>query len=356
MFMHATSPGRAGKRSIATGVAFTAFAAALNAGVPAASIAAPLAGPHLRTAPRFAAAAPGPPRGYRAAPNSAFAATAGAGFRATFDGQTFSTLTHTPIQYPIGLAIDSKGDLYIGNHYNSAGQILVYTESGQQLPSRTITKRLTNPAGLAIDEAGDLYEADASTQKVNVFSPKGAPLPAKSFAVNNPQGQYALSGIQLDSAGNVWVALRDNSDIGIGLIEIYDSAKQLKTSITAGLVYPLGIIFGKTGDAYVANAEEPNDAMTVYSPAGKLLRSISTPGCAPTYDSFDKQGTIWVTCALENDFEKITTSGKVLLTVTSGVDAPYGIAVAPNGDVWVANVSASVNEYTPAGKLVRTLK
>lgn len=354
MRMHPTGPRTAGKRLIATGIALTAFAAARFAGVPAASIAAPLARPHLRTAPRPAAAA-APPRAYRA-PNSASAATAGSGFGATLGGLSISTQTHTPIQYPIGLAINSKGDIYIGNHYNSAGQVLVYTESGQQLTARTITKGITNPAGLAFDEAGDLYEADASTQKVNVFNPEGAPLPEKSFAVNNPQGAYALSGIQLDSAGNVWVALRDNSDIGIGLIEIYDSAKQLKTSITAGLVYPLGIVFSKKGDAYVANAEEPHDAMTVYSPAGKLLRSISTPGCAPTYDAFDKQGTIWVTCSLENYFEKIATSGKVLLTVTNGVDAPYGIAVAKSGDVWVANVSASVNEYTPTGKLVRTLK
>ncbi len=353
MFMHSTSPRRIGKRSLAAGIAFTAFAAALHCGARTPSIAAPLAAPHLRAATRFAAA--GPPRGYKA-PNSASAAVAGAGFHGALGGQAVSPQTHTPIQYPIGLAVDSKGDVYIANHYNNAGQILVYTETGKQLTARTITKVIENAAGLAFDAAGDLYEADASEQKVNVFSPSGAPLPAKSFTPENPQSAYALSGIQLDSAGNVWVALRDNADIGIGLIEIYNSSKQLKTSITAGLVYPLGIVFGKNGDAYVGNAEEPNDAMTVYSPEGSLLRSISTPGCTPTYDAFDKQGTIWVTCALDNYFEKITTSGKVLLTVTNSVNAPYGIAVAPSGNVWVANVNASVNEYTPTGNLIRILQ
>jgi hypothetical protein len=149
MLMHLTGPRTAVKRSTATGIALTAFAAALPAGVRAGRIAAPLARPHRRTAPRPAAAA-APPRVYRA-PNSASAATAGAGFRSTLGGLSISTQTHTPIQYPIGLAIDSTGDIYIGNHYNSAGQILVYTESGQQLPSRTITKGITNPAGLAFD-------------------------------------------------------------------------------------------------------------------------------------------------------------------------------------------------------------
>jgi sugar lactone lactonase YvrE len=347
--MLTSNPRRAGRRSAAAGLAFTAFAAALHTGASAASVAAALAGPHRQGAPRSAVAA-SPPRRYQA-PNAASAATAGTGLRAALGGQAVLPQTNTPIQYPIGLAINSKGDIYIGNHYNNTGQILVYNESGKQL--RTITKGIENSAGLAFDAAGDLYEADATEQKVNVFSPTGAPLPAKSFTPVNPQSAYALSGVQVDSAGNIWVALRDGSDIGIGQIDIYNSSKQLLTTITAGLVYPLGIVFGKTGDAYVANAETPNDAMSVYSPAGTFLRSISTPGCAPTYDAFDKQGTVWVTCSLENYFEKITTSGKVLLTVNTDVNAPYGIAVAPNGNVWVANVSASVNEYTPAGTFVR---
>lgn len=45
MRMHPTGPRTAGKRLIATGIALTAFAAARFAGVPAASIAAPLTRP-----------------------------------------------------------------------------------------------------------------------------------------------------------------------------------------------------------------------------------------------------------------------------------------------------------------------
>jgi len=46
MFVHATSPKRGAKRSIASGIAFAAFAAALDAEIPTASIAAVDAAPY----------------------------------------------------------------------------------------------------------------------------------------------------------------------------------------------------------------------------------------------------------------------------------------------------------------------
>jgi len=58
MFMQASGPNRAAKvkRSIAIGIAFTAFAAVLDAGTPTASIAAGAAAPHLTIATHPAAA------------------------------------------------------------------------------------------------------------------------------------------------------------------------------------------------------------------------------------------------------------------------------------------------------------
>jgi hypothetical protein len=72
-----------------------------------------------------------------------------------------------PLAEPFGLALDSKGNLYVANF--QVGQVLVYNPSYQQIPSKTVTNALRAPTGVAFN--GNLFVSDESYNTVNEYSP-----------------------------------------------------------------------------------------------------------------------------------------------------------------------------------------
>jgi hypothetical protein len=265
-----------------------------------------------------------------------------------------------PICVPIGLATH-KGLLYVGNHWTKTGcggpgQILVYSGKGVQIPSRTITADIGNPAGLAFDAAGNLYVADSDKDQVTVYDPTGKELKNKTLQTDK---SYNASGVQIDGEGNVWVASRTNSNIGIGEIQIFHKGGQIQT-ITQGLVYPLGIAFiPGTGNAWVANSETPNDAISTYDSGGNFLKSYPTPNFTPTYLVFRGRSAI-VTDGLHSQVQVFKSNGKPSGNpITNGLAFPYGVALGPQSTFYVANVGAggtnngsSIGKYTLSGTLV----
>ena len=143
------------------------------------------------------------------------------------------------------------------------------------------------------------------------------------------------------------------------------------------------------GDATCLNRGPANPPILEFNPAGRLLKSFGVGLFAhPHGFTVDKDGNIWATDT--NDEEtilgmpaknaqgvimgqevlKISPAGKVLMTIgTEGVggngpytfDRPTGVAIAPNGDIFVADGharnksnSARVVKYSPDGKFVKT--
>jgi hypothetical protein len=270
-----------------------------------------------------------------------------------------------PVCVPIGLAVDSKNELFVANHYGSGtscgspGQITVYDSSGKQLPKRTITDSVQNPAGLAFDSSGHLYVADASQDKVFVYSASGKLIPSKTLTTD---ANYNPSGVQIAPNGEVWVANRTGNNIGIGEIQIFKGLK-VKYTTTTGLVYPLGIAFQPGGKiAWVGNAESPNDAMTTYKLNGQFYLQYTTPGFTPGYLAFQNASSLVVSDPLSNVVAFYNTSGTQTGSFSDGVAYPYGIAIDSTGAIYVANVGyggnyngSSITKYTSAGVLVCTI-
>jgi sugar lactone lactonase YvrE len=142
------------------------------------------------------------------------------------------------------------------------------------------------------------------------------------------------------------------------------------------------------GDATCLNRGDANPPILEFNPAGHLLRSFGVGLFAhPHGFTVDKHGNIWTTDT--NDAEtilglparnaqgvtmgqevlEISPTGRVLMTIgTEGTggngpyafDRPTGVAIAPNGDIFVSDGharnrsnSARVVKYSPAGKFVK---
>ena len=90
---------------------------------------------------------------------------------------------NSDLDHPEGVAIDSSGNLYIGDAYNNviekvtpSGMLSVFAGSGTGgAPTAGPATRsdLDNPAGLAVDGAGDLYVADVGNNDIEQITPSG---------------------------------------------------------------------------------------------------------------------------------------------------------------------------------------
>ncbi len=123
-----------------------------------------------------------------------------------------------------GIAIDSSGNLYIGDNGNdvveeitASGTLSVIagiaTHAGTPTPGPATSSHLDNPRGVAVDAAGDVFVVDNGNHEVDKISPAGTlAVIAGTGSPGAPTGGTATSsdlynpqGIGVDSAGNVYI-------------------------------------------------------------------------------------------------------------------------------------------------------
>ncbi len=96
---------------------------------------------------------------------------------------TTPTATLTGLNDPLGLAVDSSGNLYVSN--SGAGTVSEFAP-GATTPTATLTG-LSGPEALAFDAGGNLYVANVGNNTVSVFAP-GATTPSATLTgLNDPQ-------------------------------------------------------------------------------------------------------------------------------------------------------------------------
>ncbi|HEY5312710.1 MAG TPA: hypothetical protein VIK18_09320, partial [Pirellulales bacterium] len=136
-------------------------------------------------------------------------------------GTTASAAYSAGLYYPIALAFDSSGNLYVGN--NSTVEKFA---PGSTTPSATYSAGVDEPYALAFDSSGNLYVANYGNNTVEEFAPGSTTASATySAGVINP---VALA---FDSSGNLYVANAYNNTV----------EKFAKGSTTASATYSAGV-------------------------------------------------------------------------------------------------------------------
>src|SRR2546422_1060764 len=180
---------------------------------------------------------------------------------------------NTGLSGPIGLAFDPAGRLYVTN---DAGSVTVYAAgaSGNVAPIATIggssstdNTGLNYPVGIARDGAGRLYVTNPGPNTVTVFAAgaSGNATPATTISTISPANQTGYpTGIALDAAGNVYVTNNQYRATGNGIypsVTVYapgasGNAAPTRTITGAhtGMNGPVGIARDAAGNLYVANA------------------------------------------------------------------------------------------------------
>lgn len=248
-------------------------------------------------------------------------------------GAIDATGTGARFKAPYGLTKDSQGNIYVADSDNDV--IRKITPAGVVSTFVPKIAGLNEPTGLAIDINDNIYIADAGNNQIKKVTPAGvvsvyAGTGAYGFAI----GPALLSsfkypaGVAIDAAGTVYVA--DYGNHQIRKVSTDGIVSELAGTGVPGLLNgpptaarfrnPFGVAVDATGNVYVA--EVNNHAIRKISPGGEVTTVAGA-----------------------------TTSGFVNANgIAARFKNPYGVAVDPNGNLFITDAGNSLlRKITPAG-------
>ena len=320
---------------------------------------------------------------------------------AQFPGGNDGTNTAAQFQMPHYLTIDSSGNLYVADTQNYT--VRKVTASGTNWIVTTIAGSLGNPGsadgtnftatfafpiGIAVNTSGTLYVGDTDNNTIRKLTPSGTnwvvtTLAGDSGSYGDADGSgtnalfYGPYGVAVDPQGNLRVA-----DYANNLIRKVTSAGVVQTlagvagsagsndgaGISARFNSPLGVTVDENGTVYVADTK--NHVIREITSAGLVSTLAGLAGSPGTNDgvgdqarfnqpsgiALDTSDNIYVADYANFTIRKITPAGVVTTyaglggvsgtndgnTSAARFDYPLGLTVDPGGNVLVADYGNNV--------------
>jgi hypothetical protein len=221
-------------------------------------------------------------------------------------GNNDATGTAATFSSPLGLALDSAGNLYVADEMNHTirrvtpgGIVSTYAGSAGNPGTANgplLTARFNHPSGVALDSAGNLYVADTFNHTLRKITPAGivstlAGLEGVAGAADGA-GSSALfnkpTGLAIDSSGNIYAADTANSSIRkitpAGTVTTFAGLSTISglkdgTGTDAWFNQPQALAFDGAGNLYVADTG--NAAIRKITPAGTVTTLALTAASAP---------------------------------------------------------------------------
>ena len=242
-----------------------------------------------------------------------------------------------------GVAADRLGNVYLSDtdhncvrKIDSAGIVTTVAGtatagfSGDGGPATSA--QLNLPYGLAVDANGYLYIADLNNNRIRRVSPAGA---IQTYAGSNGLGSSGDGGpatsalmlsprnVALDSAGNLYI-----SEFGANRVRKVTTQGVISTVAGTGIA-------GFGGDGGLATAAQLN------FPAGLAI---------------DRNGNLYIADSQNQRIRQVVAGGRIATVLGGSTNiallTPFAVAVDPAGDLFVADTTAVVHEFTIANKWI----
>ena len=277
--------------------------------------------------------------------------TGGANFVEDTDG-VLSTVT-SQFNNPTAVAVDASNNVYVADYNNHRirkikpnGDTATIGGTGvggfaedTDGTSNTVTSQFYNPIGIAVDSLGNVYVSDNTNHRIRKIKPNGdtSTIGGTGEANFGEDTDGVLStvtsqfhfpaGVSVDSSGNVYVADRTNHRIrkikpngdtvtigGTGVANFVEDTDGILSTVTSQFNRPTGVSVDSSGNVYVADY------------LNYRIRKIKPNG-----------DTVTIGGTGEANFGEDTDG--VLSTVTSQFNLSYAVTVDSLGNVYVADTS-----------------
>jgi sugar lactone lactonase YvrE len=224
--------------------------------------------------------------------------------------------------------------------------------------------QLVAPNGVAVDSKGRVYVADSKVRAIFIVDTETG---SYDMIKNGTDAKFQwLTGLMIDDTDRLFA-----SDPGMKRVMVFDPQHKLESTITQGLSDPGGIAIDEENRLlYVTDAEQ--DLVQVYDadPPYKYIRSLGKAGTKhtstvagefskPTGIAVDKDGNVYVSDTWNNRIEVFDADGAFVRTFGKAGDGPgyfsrpKGISIDGDGHLWICDqVQDRVQVFTPEGRLL----
>jgi sugar lactone lactonase YvrE len=321
---------------------------------------------------------------------------------ATTAGANNGTGTAAQFNNPQGVALDSLGNVYVGDTGNqlirkiTTGAV-VTTLAGSAgnvgTNNATGTSALFwGPQGLAVGTGNSVYVADSFNNAVRKVTSAGvvttfAGNPAASGSTDASGTAATFSqpqGIAIDTAGNLFVADSANGTIrkvtSAGVVTTFAGSPSTGSAdgspANARFAGPAGVALDNSGNSFVADAQ--NGTIRIVSASGATATFAGAAGnfgssdgtsnnahfYAPQSTAVDSSGNVYVSDTANHTIRKISSAGAVTTLagspgangIADGTSAnarfnyPRGLKADASGNLYVADSqNHTIRKITPAG-------
>lgn len=309
--------------------------------------------------------------------------------------------TSAALNTPLCVAVDISGNLYIADYYNNrvrkvtaSGTISTVAGNGVQGYAGdhgpALNAKLSLPVGVAVDSAGDLFIGDSLNQVIRKVTPDGIIItvagntnekysgdggPAIDAALNLGRLGGPGGGVAVDASGNLFIADTFNSRIRkvtpAGIISTvagdgaFTHAGDGGQAIRAALNSPLNVALDASGNLFIADFE--NSRIRKVTPAGIISTVAGSGGqgyCCdhgpavgaklslPTGVAVDSVGNLFIADSGNRRVRTVTSDGVIRPLVGNGafqfagdggqgadavLNSPASVALDRSGNLFIAD-------------------
>jgi uncharacterized protein (TIGR03437 family) len=302
------------------------------------------------------------------------------------------------LDLPLGLALDSSGNLYIADSVNqrirkiSGGVITTVAGSGTAGYTGdkgvATSAELLNPSAVAVDSNGNIYIADTGNHVIREVVTGTAATTAGVAAgdiitiAGTNTGGYAgdgglsglaqldlPTGVAVDSSGNIYIA-----DSGNNVIREISGATGIINTLVGGIITtqlndPETVLVDSSGNLYISEqngvriSKFSNGNLTLIAGNGYIGYSGDNGPATqaslddPTGIALDSKGYLYICDTLNDRIRKLSPSGIITTIAGLGIPGyygdggpatgallsfPRGVVVDPSGNVYVSDTVNSI--------------